>query len=78
MAGKMITERRTLEPGETLVEQGAPGDELYLVLDGVLAVEINGSVAARSGLARSSASGRCSRAAHERRPSGRRRAAASR
>ena len=37
MAGKMIPERRTLEPDETLVEQGTPGDELYLVLDGVLA-----------------------------------------
>ena len=41
LAGKLIPERRTLEPGETLVEQGAPGDELYLVLDGVLAVEID-------------------------------------
>ena len=49
MAGKMITERRTLEPGETLVEQGAPGDELYLVLDGVLAVEINGEAVAEIG-----------------------------
>jgi hypothetical protein len=49
MAGRMITERRTLEPGETLVEQGAPGDELYLVLDGVLAVEINGEAVAEIG-----------------------------
>ena len=70
MAGRMITERRTLEPGETLVEQGAPGDELYLVLDGVLAVEINGEAVAEIGLARSSASRRCSRAAHGRRASG--------
>ena len=49
MAGKMITERRTLEPDETLVEQGAPGDELYLVLDGVLAVEIDGEEVAEIG-----------------------------
>jgi Cyclic nucleotide-binding domain len=49
MAGKMISERRTLEPEETLVEQGAPGDELYLVLDGVLAVEIDGEEVAEIG-----------------------------
>ena len=49
MAGKMITERRTLEPDETLVEQGAPGDELYLVLDGVLSVEIDGVAVAEIG-----------------------------
>ncbi len=49
MAGKMIPERRTLEPTETLVEQGAPGDELYLVLDGVLAVEIDGEAVAEIG-----------------------------
>jgi hypothetical protein len=49
MAGKMIPERRTLEPDETLVEQGAPGDELYLVLDGVLAVEIDGDEVAEIG-----------------------------
>ena len=42
MAGRLIPERRTLEPDEILVEQGAPGDELYLVLDGVLAVVIDG------------------------------------
>jgi Cyclic nucleotide-binding domain len=49
MAGKMIPERRTLEPEETLVEQGAPGDELYLVLDGVLAVVIDGEEVAEIG-----------------------------
>ena len=49
MAGKMIPERRTLEPEETLVEQGAPGGELYLVLDGVLAVEIDGEEVAEIG-----------------------------
>jgi Cyclic nucleotide-binding domain len=49
MAGKMIPERRRLEEDETLVEQGAPGDELYLVLDGVLAVEIDGQEVAEIG-----------------------------
>jgi hypothetical protein len=49
MAGRMISERRTLEPNETLVEQGAPGDELYLVLDGVLGVEIDGEEVAEIG-----------------------------
>jgi hypothetical protein len=49
LAGKKIPERRMLEPDETLVEQGAPGDELYLVLDGVLAVEIDGEEVAEIG-----------------------------
>ena len=49
MAGKMIPERRTLDPDETLVEQGAPGDELYLILDGVLVVEIDGEEVAEIG-----------------------------
>ena len=49
LAGKAIPERRTLEPGETLVEQGAPGDELYLVLDGVLTVDIDGEEVAEIG-----------------------------
>ena len=49
MAGKLIPERRTLDPGATLVEQGAPGDELYLVLDGVLVVAIDGEEVAEIG-----------------------------
>jgi hypothetical protein len=49
LAGKKIPERRALEPDETLVEQGEPGDELYLVLDGVLAVEIDGEEVAEIG-----------------------------
>src|SRR4029453_12909169 len=39
MAGKAIPQRPPRERGETLVEQGTPGDELYLLLDGVLVVE---------------------------------------
>jgi hypothetical protein len=49
MADKLIPERRMLDPDETLVEQGAPGDELYLVLDGVLAVDVNGEDVAEIG-----------------------------
>ena len=39
----------TLAPGETLTRQGAPGNELYLLLDGVLAVEVNGKLLAELG-----------------------------
>jgi CRP-like cAMP-binding protein len=35
---------RTLDAQETLVEQGAFGREIYLLLDGVMAVEIDGRV----------------------------------
>jgi len=49
MSGKKIPERRMLEPDETLVDQGAPGDELYLVLDGVLGVEVDGEEIAEIG-----------------------------
>ncbi len=41
--------RRKLEPDETLVEQGESGDELYLLLDGVLAVEVDGEEVAEIG-----------------------------
>ena len=41
--------RRKLEPGETLVEQGEVGNELYLLLDGVLAVEVDGGEVAEIG-----------------------------
>ena len=41
--------RRKLEPGETLVEQGEVGNELYLLLDGVLAVEVDGEEVAEIG-----------------------------
>lgn len=38
-----------LEPGQTLTRQGMPGDELFLLLDGVLAVEVNGRQLAEVG-----------------------------
>jgi hypothetical protein len=41
--------RRTLAEGEVLVEQGAPGDDLYLLLDGVLGVEVDGEQVAEMG-----------------------------
>jgi hypothetical protein len=42
-------ERRRLGEGETLVEQGDEGRELFLLLDGVLAVEIDGEPVAEIG-----------------------------
>jgi Cyclic nucleotide-binding domain len=41
--------RRELAEGETLVEQDEPGSELYLVLDGMLDVEVDGEVVAEVG-----------------------------
>ena len=42
MGGDADLSRRKLDVGEILVEQGQPGDELYLVLDGVLVAEVDG------------------------------------
>ena len=42
-------ERRRLETGETLVEQGDPGQDLFLILDGVLAAEVDGREVAEIG-----------------------------
>jgi hypothetical protein len=42
-------EVRTLRKGKRLVEQGAPGNELYLLLDGVLAVMVDGEPIAEVG-----------------------------
>jgi hypothetical protein len=41
--------RRKLEAGEALVQQGEEGQELFLLLDGVLDVEIDGEVVAQVG-----------------------------
>lgn len=46
-AGKMP--RRRLETGETLTEQGAQEDDIYLLLDGILDVEVDGKVIAQVG-----------------------------
>jgi hypothetical protein len=40
---------RTLKKGQTLVEAGDPGTELFLLLDGVLAVEVGGEAVANVG-----------------------------
>lgn len=42
MRGGAKPKIRRLHSGATLVEQGEPGDELYLLLDGVLSVEVDG------------------------------------
>lgn len=44
-----VPTRRRVEGGDALVEQGEPGDELYLLLDGVLAVEVDGEEVAEIG-----------------------------
>ena len=49
MRGGASTSRRTLEPGEALVEQGEQGRELFLLLDGVLDVVVDGEVVAQVG-----------------------------
>ena len=41
--------RRRVARGETLVEQGTPGKELFVLLDGVFDVEIDGEVVAQVG-----------------------------
>jgi hypothetical protein len=49
MADAKGLERRELEEGQTLVEQDAPGKEVFLVLDGMLDVEVDGDVVAQVG-----------------------------
>ena len=49
MAGGGRMPRRRVQKGETLVEQGEEGDELFLLLDGVLDVEVDGETVARVG-----------------------------
>ncbi len=39
----------TLSAGETLLEQGAPGTEVYLILDGMFVVEVDGELVAEIG-----------------------------
>ena len=41
--------RRRLAPGDTLLEQGAEGDNLFVLLDGVLQVEVDGATVAEVG-----------------------------
>jgi Cyclic nucleotide-binding domain len=49
LADAKSLERRELKEGEALVEQDEPGKDLFLVLDGVLDVEVDGDVVAEVG-----------------------------
>jgi hypothetical protein len=49
MRGGAKPQFRKLTAGQTLVEQGQPGEELFLLLDGVLAVEVDGKSLAEVG-----------------------------
>ena len=49
MRGGAKPKVRKVKAGRTLVEQGQPGDELYLLLDGVLSVEVDAKPLAEVG-----------------------------
>jgi hypothetical protein len=49
MRGGVKPKIRKIEAGQSLVEQGQPGDELFLLLDGVLSVEVDGKALAEIG-----------------------------
>ena len=49
LSGDVDFQRRKLDEGEVLVEQGSEGHDLYLLLDGVLGVEVDGELVAEMG-----------------------------
>ena len=49
MRGRAKPKIRKLKAGATITEQGKPGDELFLVLDGVVRVEVDGQRVAEYG-----------------------------
>ena len=49
MRGDEKLPRRRVEEGDTLVEQGEAGEDMYLLLDGVLDVEVDGEPVAQLG-----------------------------
>src|ERR1700736_4692705 len=49
MRGGTKPKMRTLKTSEALVEQGEPGEELFLLLDGVLSVEVDSKALAEIG-----------------------------
>jgi hypothetical protein len=49
MRGHTKPRIETLKQSSTLVEQGAHGDEMYVLLDGVLSVEVDGAAVAQVG-----------------------------
>ena len=44
MRGGNVPQVRRLKAGQALTRQGEPGDELFLVLDGVVSVDVDGTV----------------------------------
>jgi hypothetical protein len=49
MSGGAKLGRKRLKEGETLTEQGEPGRDMYLLLDGILVVEVDGEPVAELG-----------------------------
>ena len=49
LSGDVEFDRRKLDEGDVLVEQGTEGDDLFLLLDGVLGVEVDGEPVAEMG-----------------------------
>ena len=49
MRGGAKPKIRTLSAGDALVEQGAPGTDVYLILDGIFVVEVDGEQVAEIG-----------------------------
>jgi CRP-like cAMP-binding protein len=49
MGGAQPPHIKSLQPGQTLTRQGEHGTELYVLLDGVLAVEVDGKALAELG-----------------------------
>src|SRR5919106_1356828 len=49
MRGERKPQRRKLDQGETLVQQGEEGRDLFIVLDGLLEVEVDGDIVAQVG-----------------------------
>jgi hypothetical protein len=49
MRGGAKPKTRTLAPGEALLEQGAAGTEVYVILDGMFVVEVDGNEVAEIG-----------------------------
>ena len=49
MADAQALTRKELNPGDTLVEQDEPGTAMFLILDGMLDVEVDGDVVAEVG-----------------------------
>jgi hypothetical protein len=50
LRGHATLDRRRLRTGKTLVEQGDPGEDMFMLLDGVLRVEIDGQIVAQVGV----------------------------